>query len=342
MLVSIIVPIYNVEKYITRCFNSIIKQTYYNIECIFIDDCSPDDSIYVLNDLINKYNGNISLRIIKHEKNGGLSVARNTGINNAKGEYIYFLDSDDEITEHCIKYLAKLAEKYKNVDIVQGNIKREPCDLYNQWDIAKRRFPEYTNKQLWLRKRFFEHPRIPVTAWNKLIKHSFITENALYFKEGIIHEDEHWNFFAAKKIRTMAFTNQYCYIYYDNPDSIVHSNKILIRLQSGIIIIRDMLENIDVELQREERKYIYYILYSCIYKTGASIEYQQLLPEYRKIIKLCIKNSRNYFDFISYFGLLLFLLPYRIYSNYVFRILTKLLLSNWKNFFSFNWRNFNF
>jgi len=342
MLVSIIVPVYNVEKYITRCFNSILRQSYIDIECIFIDDCSPDNSINILNNLINVYRGNIQFKILKHEKNSGLSAARNTGMKNAKGEYIYFLDSDDEITEHCIKYLTELAEKYKGVEIVQGNTIREPRTSDYYWDISKRHFPEYTRKQLWLKKRFFVFPQIPINACNKLIKRSFIIENKLYFREGILYEDRHWDFFIAKKIRTMAFTNYFCYIYYDNPNSIMGSNNNLRSLQSWLIIIRDMLENVDIEIQGEERKYIYSLLCIRMCNINATEESMPLLSAYRQIINVCIKEAFKSFDFRSCLGLLLFLLPYRVYNNMFAKILSKLLFANWEELFSLNWYFYNF
>jgi glycosyltransferase involved in cell wall biosynthesis len=126
MKVSIIVPVYNVEKYINRCFNSIICQSYTNIECIFIDDCSPDNSYQILRQRINEYQGNIYFNVIRHSKNKGLSGARNTGTLASTGDYIYYLDSDDEITNNCIEILVNLANKYPGVEIIQGNTKTIP------------------------------------------------------------------------------------------------------------------------------------------------------------------------------------------------------------------------
>ena len=84
---SIIIPIYNVEKYIERCLESIISQdtSRYEIECVLINDCTPDNSITIARNIINNYHGNIQFRVLEHEKNKGLSEARNTGIRNATG-----------------------------------------------------------------------------------------------------------------------------------------------------------------------------------------------------------------------------------------------------------------
>ena len=92
--ISIIIPIYNVEKYVAECLNAVISQTYDHskIECILVDDCTPDNSMVIVNEIIGKYNGEMTFNIIGHEQNLGLSAARNTGIEAAAGKYIYFID----------------------------------------------------------------------------------------------------------------------------------------------------------------------------------------------------------------------------------------------------------
>ena len=98
MKVSIIIPVYNVSLYIERCIKSVMSQTYQDIECILVNDATPDDSIAIAERLIADYNGTIQFRILNHEHNKGQSTARNTGIDASTGDYLYFLDSDDEIT----------------------------------------------------------------------------------------------------------------------------------------------------------------------------------------------------------------------------------------------------
>ena len=118
--VSIIIPVYNVSDYIERCIRSVMEQTYQIIECILVDDCSPDDSITKAESLIRQYGGSVEFVILRHDKNIGLSGARNTGINHSTGDYLYFLDSDDEITPICIESLMKVARENPTSDIVQG------------------------------------------------------------------------------------------------------------------------------------------------------------------------------------------------------------------------------
>ncbi len=106
-LISIIVPVYNVEKYISRCLNSIIAQTYKNIEIIIVDDGSPDSCC----EICDEYAGRDKRIRVIHQKNGGLSNARNTGIKNANGAYLSFIDSDDFISEYFIEILYRAIKR---------------------------------------------------------------------------------------------------------------------------------------------------------------------------------------------------------------------------------------
>lgn len=222
MKISIIVPVYNVEQYIKECFDSIAAQTYKGeIECIFVDDCGQDNSVAVLEKLIADYPGAIKFYIVHHEHNKGLSGARNTGIRHAQGDYLYFIDSDDSITSDCIEKLAVLAEKYPQVDIVQGSTMSKL-----EWlQLANKHFPEYSDNFKWIRKTMLLRYSIPMTAWNKLVRKDLVVKNRLYFEEGLIHEDEVWNFMLAKYVHSIAFCCDITYIYRENPDGIMGQTK---------------------------------------------------------------------------------------------------------------------
>lgn len=222
MKISIIVPVYNVEQYIKECFDSIAAQTYKGeIECIFVDDCGQDDSVAVLENLIADYHGAIKFSIVHHEHNKGLSGARNTGIRHAQGDYLYFIDSDDSITFDCIEKLVALAEKYPQVDIVQGSTKSKL-----EWlQLANKHFPEFSDNFKWIRRTMLLRYSIPMTAWNKLVRKDLIVKNGLYFEEGLIHEDEIWNFMLAKYVHSIAFCCDITYIYRENMDGIMGQSK---------------------------------------------------------------------------------------------------------------------
>lgn len=118
--VSILVPVYGVEQYIEKCARSLFEQTYSDIEYIFVNDCTKDDSIGVLYSVLGKYpHRKQQVRIINHEKNKGLGAARRTAILNAKGDYILHVDSDDYIANNAVEVLVKEA-KASNADIVDS------------------------------------------------------------------------------------------------------------------------------------------------------------------------------------------------------------------------------
>ena len=171
--VSIIVPVYNVSEYIERCILSIIKQTFNNIECILINDCTEDDSIEKSLKLINNYTGNIKFKIFNHKRNRGLSAARNTGTENANGEYIYYLDSDDEITPDCIELLVAETQKYNDIEMVMGNTLSIPYNSY--YDIPFNKEYKHITDNNWIRRcTFGPFPRFQVNAWNKLLNKNFL------------------------------------------------------------------------------------------------------------------------------------------------------------------------
>ena len=115
--------VYNVEKYVAECLNSVISQTYDHskIECIIVNDCTTDDSMDIVYEIIKKYDGGMSFIICRHEHNEGLSAARNTGIELAKGNYIFFIDSDDYIYPNSLELLLNASKIYGYSDMVVGN-----------------------------------------------------------------------------------------------------------------------------------------------------------------------------------------------------------------------------
>jgi len=183
--ISIIIPIYNVEPYIAECLQSVMRQTYRGpMECILVDDCGTDSSMEVAEKVIAGYAGPIGFKILHHEHNRGLSAARNTGMDAAIGEYVYFLDSDDWISDDCIEELAKPLQEEK-VDIVVGDyvsVGFPPCTI-------KLSLPEgkYHEKEF---AKTFCNGGVYVMAVNKLYGKEFMYKYQLRFEEGKIHEDE--------------------------------------------------------------------------------------------------------------------------------------------------------
>ncbi|MCX6308164.1 MAG: glycosyltransferase family A protein [Bacteroidia bacterium] len=170
MTVTIIIPVFNVSSYIERCLDSVMKQDFSSLQCILVDDASPDDSMTKVKALLTGYLGPIDFKLIRHEENKGLSAARNSGILASTGEYLFFLDGDDALLESGIGILANLAIRNGNPDVVQGStiIIGEDCKR-ERYQIQKD-IPEFTKNKRWLRKNMLKRKKIPVTAWNKLIR----------------------------------------------------------------------------------------------------------------------------------------------------------------------------
>ncbi len=217
MKVSIIIPIYNVSKYIIRCLDSVTSQTFRNIECILVDDCGTDNSVVIAENYIKEYHGPVLFRIIHHKYNRGLSAARNTGIDAAQGDYIFFLDSDDTIVKDCIETLYSLFEKYPDIEFAQGNVLGEDGNISPYG--FKHYIPEHTDdKELIFRIMLSQ---ITTTAWNRLILRSFVLEHKLYFPEGYFTEDMYWGYFIAKYAHSVSFTPKGLYVYYINEGSMM-------------------------------------------------------------------------------------------------------------------------
>lgn len=211
MKVSIIIPTYNVEAYIIDCLESITLQTFRGtLECIIVDDCGTDDSIALAESFIQHYQGNINFRILHREKNGGLSAARNSGLNEAKGEYVYFLDSDDYITPDCIESLVEVAKHFPKVEIVQGGIVNTKGTII--YDSTRFKTPQLLEdrKDIYSKLVFGE---LPVSSWNKLIRRDFLKENSIDFYEGVIHEDVDFLYKLAAHVTSFALCPviTYCY-----------------------------------------------------------------------------------------------------------------------------------
>lgn len=255
MKISIIIPVYKVELYIRKCIESVINQDYDGqIECIIVDDATPDNSITIAKNLISDYRGYIEFQIIRHEKNKGLSAARNTGIMASKGDYIYFLDSDDYIEPYCISSMCDIIKKYPDVEIVQAGTNSSWGD-FNL--VGRNDLPDYTENRKWIKKTFLKRNLFLVTSWNKLIKKSFVVNNKLYFKEGIVHEDEHWNFFACKYLSSFAICRKNTYNYITRDGSIMQENNEKKNIESWLIIMDDFINNIDAFCRKDQIKHIF-------------------------------------------------------------------------------------
>lgn len=206
--ISVIVPVYKVEKYIRRCIESILKQDFTDYELILVNDGSPDNSPTICKEYAKKHK-NI---VLINQKNQGLSKARNTGMDNAQGEYILFLDSDDYIEQGMFKHLVYLAEKHK-ADIVSSHHK----DDYDGKIVVKDSFDDFECTGLEAAKYVLEGKKIPGTACAKLIKKECIGD--LKFQVGKIYEDAFFIPELFLKVKKVYVSSEQFYVYYHRKNS---------------------------------------------------------------------------------------------------------------------------
>lgn len=245
MIVSLILPVYNVAPYISRCLKSVMDQTYTGpMECILVDDCGEDDSMAIARQLIAQYQGQIIFRILSHDHNRGLSAARNTGIRAAQGDYLYFLDSDDWIDPQCIASMVSLVERYPGVEMVQAGAHTCGADPMPWLNLSKSPLPEYVQGLSEVKPIMLNRKRIPVTAWNRLVRRDFLLHNNLLFQDGLLHEDELWTFMLAKHLNSLAVMKQNVYHYEQRPSGLMSVQDVQ-KGQSLISIALQMTEAID-------------------------------------------------------------------------------------------------
>lgn len=213
--VSVIVPIYKVEKYIHRCINSILKQSYEDLEVILVNDGSPDNC----GKIINEYEKKDSRVITIHKENGGLSDARNAGIEIVSGEYVIFVDSDDWIEKDFIQRLVTTSQS-KQADIVQTAF----YYAYDDYLLYDNRFYDrdseiitFSNSELM--RELVKNDIVKNFAWGKLYKTKLVRD--LPFKNGVLFEDVFWAHKVMQRVERYVVLHEPLYYYFQRNDSIV-------------------------------------------------------------------------------------------------------------------------
>ena len=222
-LVSIIIPCYNVENYVEECINSVFNQDYTNWECIAIDDGSKDATF----DILKAIEANNATIKVLTKQNSGPSDTRNMGIELAKGEFIYFLDSDDVLTPDAI---GTLVSSFEDNDIIVGKTK---ASTFSETPITKDHLsmvihPKegniiFENQDYGVLIRTMESGLTPIPH-NKLYRTEFIISNNLRFKPDILHEDELWFFETMLLARNVKFVHKVTYFYRVNNQKSITNN----------------------------------------------------------------------------------------------------------------------
>lgn len=221
MFFSIIIPVYNVEKYLDECINSILMQSYTKFELILVDDGSKDNSSTICDKYAQK---DQRVRVI-HKINGGLSDARNVGTDSAKGDYIIYIDSDDYICD--LDFLNKINQKAKSgIDIICYKFKKyyedkgtfEECNFYCP-DIEKISTLAERINEMVRRDAFY------CSAWSKAIRLDIIKDNNIKFEKGLLGEDQEWYYHILINAKTITYIDEVFLVYRQRANSITSSWK---------------------------------------------------------------------------------------------------------------------
>lgn len=274
-LISVIVPVYKVEKYLDECVASIVGQTHKNLEIILVDDGSPDNCPAMCDEWAKK---DERIRVI-HKQNGGVSSARNEGLKQANGEFICFVDSDDYILPNYCELMLEALYK-NNVDVVV-------CDLYyrgkKEYNIKKDKFFDLSNNAEFI-DIYKNYQFLP--PWNKMLKRALIHTG---FPVGIRYgEDEIFNLNYFKNAKTAVAISEALYMYRDNVESVTHDKQetLLVERAKNTSIKYPLLKDI----LKDESKAKYCAIFMLIFKIQLYIYnlHQDKLPS-KEIVSLMEK-----------------------------------------------------
>lgn len=272
--ITIIIPVYNVEKYIPRCLDSLINQTINNFEILLIDDGSKDKSL----DIIKKYKDKYNYINFIHQKNSGPAVARNNGLKKVKTKYIMFIDSDDYVDK---KYVETFYNNIKDTDydVVMGGFKKTDGKIIHfERNLIDGEFSKY----------------VVTGPVSKIYKYSFLKENNIDFLNTNSSEDVYFSLKVINKNANIKIINYNGYYYFDNLNSISNTKHKGFNKEIKIIELLNEINykkgpNIELNQYYIIRYIIWYLLYS-----GKTANSKSFIDEYSRLFKWLNNNVINY------------------------------------------------
>ena len=304
-LVTIVVPVYNVEKYLRKCLNSIVNQIYENIEIICVDDGSPDNSINILNEFAQS---DKRVKIIRQE-NQGLSGARNTGINNAIGKYIMFIDSDDWIELNMVELMVNKIEN-ENLDLVVCGNTNYYVNKIKKQELTKLSSEIIYSGIDYFRQNYKKNYRFG-NCWNKIYKLDLIKQKSIKFPIKRLYEDLLFVFQYIYFCKKVGIIKQSLYNYVISRDGAITNKINRDDLKDTLFTLEEIkkflkLEN-DYKLLNsiEFSEYMFFwILRNSLFKFFLNNKYNQKevgkiikelkeSKEYKEIAKYILRNSKN-------------------------------------------------
>lgn len=328
LLFSLIIPVYKVEDYIEKCIRSCFKQS--NIlsdeyEIIVVDDASPDKSIDIVLRVALEYPKH-NLHII-HRENGGLSAARNTGLVNAKGKYVWFIDSDDWIATDALFKLKNKLRKVNNVDILSFAHRVEYSDGHFS-DICNQ--PDYEGDGY----KFLEKNNF-LSACSRIYQRDFLFYHNLFFYEGYLWEDAQFNIRALGICKKHYYYHAYLYFYLRRNNSITTtgiSDKMEMSRFHLIDTVLEFFSNLSLTSYQRQilNQKLGNILFAAIVgirelKNSTAIDYKKyFLKERKKYLSILFNSGKIKFHFIG----VMLNVSFQITSYCLFLYMNKILIKN--------------
>lgn len=217
MLISVIIPVYNVSRYLRQCVDCVLSQTYRQLQIILVDDGSTDGSEQMCDEYAKQ---DERIQVI-HKPNGGLSDARNVGTENAKGDYIVYLDADDKwLSGDFVEQLVSRAE-HTGADMLLIRQQRFASDDYlPQCTAYSYCESDFRSDTLSAFECLYKKRAYPVSAWSKMIKTSILRDNNILFTKGLLGEDMDWTSRLLPHVSSVSYCNEAVYLYRERPGSI--------------------------------------------------------------------------------------------------------------------------
>lgn len=320
-LFSIILPVYNAEKYVANAINSVKNQDYKNWELIIVDDGSSDNSYKIIKNFLNDNRINYI-----YEKNSGVSFARNNALKHAKGDYVLFIDSDDYFSMNLLNNMNKLLSK-KNVDIIKFGYFTEKGMIRKKYKFSSTTNQILENESLKreVRNNIFSSYDFNC-VWNSVIK-SDIAKSIQFDKKIINAEDLLYFYKALKKSKSIFITNEPYYHYIYNFDSVSHTKDIKknIKKFSDLMyvysIIEDDIGNLD-DCKKRIRKNLEELILSIIDYSGCYNELIKLLDD-NDFFNI-LKNNSKYFSNINLHDIYIYARVKKIIQKIKTKILKKI------------------
>ncbi|SHN11293.1 glycosyltransferase family 2 protein [Halanaerobium congolense] len=287
--ISIIIPIYNNEKYLSKCIESVIKQNYNNKEIILVNDGSTDNSANICDNYAHEYK---DIKVI-HQANNGAAAARNIGLDNSSGDYIIFLDSDDFWVDNCLNGAVKvLMNSKKNIDIMflqSAKLKTNGIiTKFNGYDFKDYNKTEFMN---YIKTK----NKIEVSACTKIINARLFKNSQSYFQNNLLVEDVDWFFKIIDLANYFTTYNKGFYIYRLRDDS-SSSTKTEKRIHDFVYILNKWINHVQNNIENEQEKSIFFFM--------LGYEYEILLSNFynypRKIRKRYFEQIKKMFWILDF------------------------------------------